>query len=595
MGNVKSITPLPPADFTPDLGNYKTLQPFRYWCQKVLPLVYDDSLSYYELLCKVVDYLNKTMEDVETLHGDVTNIHTAYDELQSYVNNYFSTLDVQVEINNKLDEMAKNGELSEIINNMLLNLRYVNVCNYGADPSGVAASDDSFINAINVAINKNYALFIPCGIYKITKKIVITGYKNNYNTFKIICNNSVIKSYVNNDYTLQLKGGKFNISGGLTINGFTANCSGVLLDDESASIDYDAIFGSYFSDISITNCNVAYAIGEVFDTSFYNIIARDNTTGILWKKANFSNANSINFYDADIQGRDVLMALSSDFSLTVGINFYGGHFEKYRGFNKTAMTIPMNCNFWGTRFAINKATDEVIDNFNTPYIIKYYNVFFYGCTITAQNIVDYAPAGIRYFKTGDYSHHISFVKCTIAPCYGNAGNLNKNNLVDKPDVVTFEDVMIIQQTLIISDPIKVNFSGSLGWRYTQRVEPTLTGFRVINRDVVNKTENMVYAFNENYTKMDNKEITKFKHTLNKGESYYYAPQDISHGLYYICIGGARALFCCGNDLAFKEIFCDADIDLGGETKLYSIKLGGNNLVVKNVNGSNNSNLSIRII
>ena len=26
----RSITPLPPADFTPVMGDYKTLQPFRY-------------------------------------------------------------------------------------------------------------------------------------------------------------------------------------------------------------------------------------------------------------------------------------------------------------------------------------------------------------------------------------------------------------------------------------------------------------------------------------------------------------------------------------------------------------------------------------
>ncbi len=32
---------------------------FRFWCQKVLPAVYDDSLSYYELLCKVIDKLNE--------------------------------------------------------------------------------------------------------------------------------------------------------------------------------------------------------------------------------------------------------------------------------------------------------------------------------------------------------------------------------------------------------------------------------------------------------------------------------------------------------------------------------------------------------
>ena len=115
MSDERTIKPNAPADFTPQLGDYKTLQPFRYWCQKVLPLVYDDSLSYYELLCKVVDYLNKSMEDVETLHGDVTSLHTAYTELQNYVNVYFSTLDVQQEINNKLDSMAKDGTLTNLI------------------------------------------------------------------------------------------------------------------------------------------------------------------------------------------------------------------------------------------------------------------------------------------------------------------------------------------------------------------------------------------------------------------------------------------------------------------------------------------------
>lgn len=39
----------------------------RFWCQKVLPLVYDDSLSYYELLNKVVGHLNKHTEDINAL------------------------------------------------------------------------------------------------------------------------------------------------------------------------------------------------------------------------------------------------------------------------------------------------------------------------------------------------------------------------------------------------------------------------------------------------------------------------------------------------------------------------------------------------
>lgn len=113
--STRDIVKKDPANFTPTLGNYTDLQPFRFWCQKVLPLVYDNSLSYYELLCKVVDYLNKTMEDVGMLEGDVTGLHEAYKKLQGYVNDYFSTLDVQKEINNKLDDMTENGTLSNLI------------------------------------------------------------------------------------------------------------------------------------------------------------------------------------------------------------------------------------------------------------------------------------------------------------------------------------------------------------------------------------------------------------------------------------------------------------------------------------------------
>ena len=104
------------ANFSPNVTIPAKVESFRFWCQKVLPLVYDDSLSYYELLCKVVNYLNNTIIDVNTLGTDVDNINKAYNNLQNYVNDYFSTLDVQEEINNKLDEMARDGSLSALLN-----------------------------------------------------------------------------------------------------------------------------------------------------------------------------------------------------------------------------------------------------------------------------------------------------------------------------------------------------------------------------------------------------------------------------------------------------------------------------------------------
>ena len=63
---------------------------FRFWCQKVLPLVYDNSLSYYEVLCKVVNYINKLIdsdkeiiEDIEALQREMTYVLKWIDDFDS--------------------------------------------------------------------------------------------------------------------------------------------------------------------------------------------------------------------------------------------------------------------------------------------------------------------------------------------------------------------------------------------------------------------------------------------------------------------------------------------------------------------------------
>lgn len=103
------------ANFNPNLNTYSNSQPFRFWCQKVLPLVYDDSLSYYELLAKVVKYLNNMMSDLNLMESDIEALHTAYAQLETYVNEYFDSLDIQAEVNHKIDEMAENGFFDDIL------------------------------------------------------------------------------------------------------------------------------------------------------------------------------------------------------------------------------------------------------------------------------------------------------------------------------------------------------------------------------------------------------------------------------------------------------------------------------------------------
>lgn len=78
----------PAADFLPQLSGYTGQAQFRFWCQKVLPLVYDDSLSYYELLGKVVVYLNSVISDVSSAESNIDELATAFKLLQEYVNDY---------------------------------------------------------------------------------------------------------------------------------------------------------------------------------------------------------------------------------------------------------------------------------------------------------------------------------------------------------------------------------------------------------------------------------------------------------------------------------------------------------------------------
>ena len=91
------------------------MKPFKFWVQTALPLVYDDSLSYYELLCKVVDYINGFMGDL-TQFGQVIDSYTQkVEEIEAYVNGYFESADFTELVDQRLDQMAQDGEFDDII------------------------------------------------------------------------------------------------------------------------------------------------------------------------------------------------------------------------------------------------------------------------------------------------------------------------------------------------------------------------------------------------------------------------------------------------------------------------------------------------
>lgn len=94
-----------PANFDPILKKYDGIPYLRFWCQKVLPAVYDQSLSYYEVLCKLAAFLNKMLEELEKMQDNIDALHKAYKDLQNWVNAEIARFEAHME--QHFDDLTK--------------------------------------------------------------------------------------------------------------------------------------------------------------------------------------------------------------------------------------------------------------------------------------------------------------------------------------------------------------------------------------------------------------------------------------------------------------------------------------------------------
>ena len=99
------------------MANIKKLPLFVRCVIQNFPFIEEDfdALTNYELISKVVEFLNKVIASQNEVIGVANDLQVAFQQLHDYVENYFDNLDVQEEINNKLDAMVEAGTLQEII------------------------------------------------------------------------------------------------------------------------------------------------------------------------------------------------------------------------------------------------------------------------------------------------------------------------------------------------------------------------------------------------------------------------------------------------------------------------------------------------
>ena len=130
----------------------------NWWVQSVLPLVYDDSLSFYELVNKVVEKLNEVINSQNNIINEWEDFQNKFDE------NLMKTVE------DLLNKWKDDGTLEDIINRSLFNGKEprhsISIKEYGAIGDGI--TDDA--PAIRTALSKlgeNDILYFPKGEYLI--------------------------------------------------------------------------------------------------------------------------------------------------------------------------------------------------------------------------------------------------------------------------------------------------------------------------------------------------------------------------------------------------------------------------------------------
>lgn len=129
--------------------NWNVVDVTRAFCQHVLPLVYDESLSYKEMVCKMSYKLNMVIENNNNL--------PAY---------------IKEEITQLFNDYINSDEFNEMVRNYIMeNFNYIGVHWYGAKGDGETDDTESIQKIINDF--NGFTIFLQKGRYKISSTILL--------------------------------------------------------------------------------------------------------------------------------------------------------------------------------------------------------------------------------------------------------------------------------------------------------------------------------------------------------------------------------------------------------------------------------------
>lgn len=242
-------------------GNFTEVKPLRYWIQHILPLVYDDSLSYIELLGKVINTLNEV----------VKNNNMLPDYIMELIKEYISSGEIE-------------KVLAEILANYMLNVKFPPAELKPATGDGSADDTEAIQGCIDYAYNNGgMSVYFPSGSYltqPLTLRDKATLFGQDRYTTRLIMKGGATKAMFTGDVDeLTLTGLGFDGNMDIQVNNvnlFTISVNSAIITNCLLTDGYDLLNITVNDDLQLNGVIFKHAVENALVLKGAGIVQGNN-------------------------------------------------------------------------------------------------------------------------------------------------------------------------------------------------------------------------------------------------------------------------------------------------------------------------------
>lgn len=243
------------------IGNFTEAKPLFYWVQHILPLVYDDSLSYMELLGKVTKTLNELVENNSLLP----------DYIMKLIKEYISSGEIE-------------KVLAEVLANYMLNVKFPPKGLTPAVGDGSADDTEAIQGCINYAYqNGGMAVYFPSGAYltqplTLNEKVTLFG-QDRYTTRIVMKGGATKPLFTGTVDEMSLTGLGFDGNMDIQVNNvnlFTITVNSAIITNCLLTDGYDLLNITVNNELQLDNILFRHAVENALVVGGAGYVQGDN-------------------------------------------------------------------------------------------------------------------------------------------------------------------------------------------------------------------------------------------------------------------------------------------------------------------------------